>query len=61
MLVKFLLTLLLQKDDQKMYDIMQEKYKTSVFQICKAFSNFDFNSTIRKKYTGFCNCSEIMS
>ena len=44
-----------------MYDIMQEKYKTSVFQICKAFSNFDFNSTIRKKYTGFCNCLEIMS
>ena len=35
-----------------MYDNLQEKYKNSVFQIlkiCKAFSNFDFNSTIRKK------------
>ena len=31
---------------------MQEKHKNSVFQIlkiCKAFSNFDYNSTIRKK------------
>ena len=37
---------------EKMYDNLQEKYKNSVFQIlkiCKAFSNFDFNSTIRKK------------
>ena len=37
---------------EKMYDNFQEKYKNSVFQIlkiCKAFSNFDFNSTIRKK------------
>ena len=35
-----------------MYDNFQEKYKNSVFQIlkiCKVFSNFDFNSTIRKK------------
>ena len=35
-----------------MYDNLQEKYKNSVFQILKinkAFSNFDFNSTIRKK------------
>ena len=32
-----------------MYDSMQEKYETSVFQICKAFSNFDFNSTIKEK------------
>ena len=37
---------------EKMYDNVQQKYKNSVFQIlkiCKAFSNFDFNSTIRKK------------
>ena len=36
----------------KMYDNLQEKYKISVFQIlkiCKAFSNFDSNSTIQKK------------
>ena len=35
-----------------MYDNLQEKYKNSVFQIlrmCKALSNFDFISTIRKK------------
>ena len=35
-----------------MYDNLQEKYKISVFQILKtgkAFNNFDFNSTIRKK------------
>ena len=35
-----------------MYDNLQQKYKNSVFQIlkiCKVFSNFDFNSTIRKK------------
>ena len=35
-----------------MYDNLQEKYKNSVFQIlkiCKVFSSFDFNSTIRKK------------
>ena len=35
-----------------MYDNLQEKYRNSVFQILKinkAFSNFDFNSTIRKK------------
>ena len=35
-----------------MYSNLQKKYKNSVFQIlkiCKAFSNFDFNSTIRKK------------
>ena len=35
-----------------MYDNLQEKYKNRIFQIlkrCKAFSNFDFNSTIRKK------------
>ena len=35
-----------------MYDNLQEKYKNSVFQIlkiCEAFSNFDFNWTIRIK------------
>ena len=35
-----------------MYDNLQEKYKNSVFRIlkiCKAFRNFDFNSSIRKK------------
>ena len=35
-----------------MYDNFHEKYKNSVFQIlkiCKAFNNFDFNSTIKKK------------
>ena len=35
-----------------MYDNLQEKYKTSVFQILKtgkAFNNFDFNSAIRKE------------
>ena len=39
---------------EKMNDNLQEKYKNSVFQIlkvCKAFSNFDFNSTNRKKKT----------
>ena len=29
--------------------------------LCKAFSNFDFNSTIKKKYSGICNCLEIRS
>ena len=40
------------KMTKKMYDNLQEKYQISVFRIlkiCKAFSNFDFNSTIRKK------------
>ena len=35
-----------------MYDKLHEKNKDSVFQIlkiCKAFNNFDFNSTIRKR------------
>ena len=34
-----------------MYNNLQEKYKNNVFQILKiykAFSNFDFNSTIRE-------------
>ena len=37
---------------EKMYDNLQGKYKNSVFQIlkiCKAFGNFDFNLTIKKK------------
>ena len=37
---------------EKKYDNLQEKYKNRVFQIlkiCKAFSNFDFNLTIKKK------------
>ena len=43
---------------------LQEKYKNIVFQILKiykAFSNFDYNSTVRKKYTGLCNSLEIRS
>ena len=50
--------------NEKMYGNLQEKYKKSVLQIlkiCKAFSNFDFNLTIRKKYTGLCNCLVIRS
>ena len=37
---------------EKIYDHLQEKNKNSVFQILKtrrAFSNFDFNSTIKQK------------
>ena len=37
---------------KKMFDNLQEKYKNNVFQIlkiCKAFGNFDFNSTSREK------------
>ena len=37
---------------EKMCDNLQEKYKNNaykIFKICKEFSNFDFNSTIRKK------------
>ena len=40
------------KMTEKMYYNLREKCKISVFQIlkiCRAFSNFDFNSTIRKK------------
>ena len=50
------------KMTEKMYFNLQEKYKSSDFQILKiwkAFSNFDFNWTIRQKYTGVCNCLEI--
>ena len=38
----------------KMYDKVVEKHKNSVFQILKigkAFSHFDLNLTIGKKYT----------
>ena len=45
------------KMTKKMYDNLLEKYKNSVFQIlkiCKAFSNFDFDLTIRKKKTLGC-------
>ena len=41
-----------EKMTRKTYDNLHEKYENSVFQIlkiCKAFSNFDFNSTIKKK------------
>ena len=37
---------------KKMYGKVVEKHKNSVFQIlkiAKAFSHFDFNTTIRKK------------
>ena len=40
------------KMTEKMYYNLLEKYNNSVFlilKIYKAFSNFDFNSTIRKK------------
>ena len=49
---------------KKMYGNLQEKYKNIAFQILKiykAFSYFDYNSTIRKKYTGLCNSLEIRS
>ena len=38
--------------EKKMYENLLEKYKNSVFhvlEICKAFSNFDFDLTINKK------------
>ena len=40
------------KMTEEIYDKLLEKYKNSAFQILKigkAFSNFDFNSTVRKK------------
>ena len=46
------------KMTKKMYDNLQEKYKSS-FKNMETFSNFDFNSTVRQKYTGVCNCLEI--
>ena len=49
---------------EEKYGNLQEKYENSVFQILKiykAFSNFDDNSTIRKKYNGLCNDSEVRS
>ena len=42
------------KMTKKIYDNLQEKYKSM-----ETFSNFDFNSTVRQKYTGVCNCLEI--
>ena len=47
-----------------MHGNLQEKYKSIVFQVLKihkAISNFDYNSTIRKKYTGLCDYFEIRS
>ena len=49
---KITLNIHYKKMTKKMCDNLQEKYKKSVFQIlkiCKAFSNFDFSSTIMKK------------
>ena len=49
---------------EKMYGNLQEKYENIVFQILKtykAFSDFDYNPTIRKEYTGLSNCLEIRS
>ena len=49
---------------EKLYRKLQEKYENSVSQIlklCKTFSNSGFNSTIKTKYTGLCNCLEIKS
>ena len=43
---------------EKMYGNLQEKYKNIALQILKiykALSNFDYNLTIRKKYTGLSN------
>ena len=51
-----------EKMTEKMYDKLLEKY--SVFQILKidkAFSHFDFNSTIREKYTWLYNYLKIKS
>ena len=48
---------------EKMYGNLQEKYEIIVFQILKmykAFSNFGYNSTIRKKYTRLCTCLFVM-
>ena len=54
---KFKLNFYYEKMTEKMYKNLQEKYKKSVFQIlkiCKAFSNCDYNSKIRKKNTLGC-------
>ena len=48
---KIKLNVYYKKMTEKMYNNLQEKYKNNVFQILKiykAFSNFDFNSTIRE-------------
>ena len=44
--------------EENVWELAGEIYKSSVFQ---AFTNFDFNSTIRKKYNEFCNYLEISS
>ena len=52
---KIKLNLYYKKMTEKMYHDLQEKYKNSVFQIlkiCKAFSNFDFKSTVGKNTLG---------
>ena len=56
------------KMTEKLYDNLQEKYKIHIsdyknMQIKNfwAFSNFSFNSTVRKKYAGLRNCLEIRS
>ena len=52
------------KMTEKMYGNLQKKYENIVFQILKiykAFSNFGYNSTIRKNYSGLHNCLEIRS
>ena len=52
------------KMTEKMYDKLLEKHKNSVFQILKigkAFSHFDLNLTIGKKYTWLCNYLKIKS
>ena len=49
---KIRLTFHYKKMSEKMYGKLLEKHKNSVFHISKigkAFSHFDFNSTIRKK------------
>ena len=61
---KIKLNLDYEKMTEKMHDKMLEKYKNSVFQILKigkAFSHFNLNLTIGKKYTWFCNYLKIKS
>ena len=52
------------KMTEKMYDNLLEKFENCAFQvsnICKAFSNFDFNLTTRKKIHWVINCLKIKS
>ena len=53
---------------EKLYDNLQEKYKIHISDYKNmqskniwAFSNFSFNSIVRKKYAGLRNCLEIRS